>query len=60
MTSCQESEARDLIGAALLLLLQATAPKIGRTLPETCDLALSVLADIATDTDDDDNAAESP
>ena len=60
MTPCRDSEAHDLIGAALLALLRAAAPEIGRTLPETCDLALSVLSDIAANTDDDDDAAESP
>jgi hypothetical protein len=60
MIPCRESEARDIIRAALLLLLRATAPKIGRTLPDTCDLARSELAGIADDIDDDDDAAESP
>ena len=46
MIRCRESEARDIM-RALLLLLRAAAPKIGRTLFETCDLARSELADIA-------------
>jgi hypothetical protein len=56
MTPCRESEARDIIRAALLSLLRAAAPKIGRTLPETCDLARSELADIADQIDNDDAA----
>jgi hypothetical protein len=53
MTPYRESEALDLLRAALLALLRAAAPKIGRTLAETCDLARSELAYIADDVDDD-------
>jgi hypothetical protein len=54
MIPCRESEARDIIRAALLSLLRAVAPKIGRTRRVTTDLARSELAGIAEYIDDDD------
>ena len=47
MTSCRDGEARGLMRAALQLLLRSRARNIGPQLPDTCDLAIMVLAEIA-------------
>jgi len=60
MIPAREPEARDLMRAGLLLLLRAAAPKIGRTLSDTYNLARSELAAIADKIGDDDDAAQSP